>query len=156
MINSFKLIAAAVFLGICAVSMSGVRAQVLPVTTVRVIQLQGDFTMALANLSTTYGVTVGLEVDNQRYQKISLSLMDANVTDVMNALVQSSKKYDWRQTDKFIDVWPLAGSHPLLDTRINSFNVKDLNASEALDQLFSLPEVQANMTTCSLKRRAPD
>jgi hypothetical protein len=156
MINSFKLIAAAVVLGICAVSTSGVMAQQLPVTTVRVIQLKGDFTMALANLTTTYGVTVGLELDNQRYQTVSLYLTDANVMDVMTAIVQSSKKYEWRQTGGFIDVWPSAGGNPLLDTRINSFNVKDLTASEALDQLFRLPEVQANMTTLSLKRRAPD
>jgi len=94
MINSFKLIAAAVVLGICGVSMSGVMAQQLPVTSVRVIQLKGDFTMALANVTTTYGVTVGLELDNQRYQMVSLYLMDANVTDVMNAIVQSSKKYE--------------------------------------------------------------
>src|ERR1044071_8074056 len=123
MINSSKLIAAAVFLGICAVSMSGVSAQQLPVTTLRVIQLQGDFAMALANLTTTYGVTIGLELDNQRYQKISLSLMDANVTDVVNALIQSSKKYQWRQTGGFIDVGTLAGGNPFLDTRIKNFNV---------------------------------
>jgi hypothetical protein len=156
MINSFKLIAAAVVLGICAVSMSGVMAQQLPVTTVRVIQLKGDFTMALANLTTTYGVTVGLELDNQRYQTVSLSLTDANVTDVMTAIAQSSKKYQWRQTGGVIDVWPIAGSNPLLETRINSFNVKDVSPSDAFDQLLNLPEVQASMAGLNLKRRAPD
>ena len=156
MINSFKLIAAAVVLGICAASMSGVMAQQLPVSTVRVIQLKGDFAMALANMSTTYGVTVGLELDTQRYQTISLSLMDANVTDVMNAIVQSSKKYQWRQTGGYIDVWPLTGGNPFLETKINSFNVKDVSPSEAFDQLLNLPEVQASMTGLNLKRRAPD
>lgn len=156
MIIYFRLIAAVVVLGICAVAMSGVRAQPPAPPTVRVIQYKGDMTMALAALPNAYGVTVGLELDTQRYYHIDVSLMDATVTDVMNAIVQSSKKYQWRQTGGFVDVWPLAGSNPLLETRISSFNVKDLSPSEAFDQLFNLPEVQANMTTLNLKRRAPE
>ncbi len=156
MIISLRLIAAAVVLGICAVSMSGVMAQQAPVSSLRVIRYQGDFTMALAGIPTAYGMTVGLELDTQRYQTISLSLDDATLTDAMNAIVQSSKKYQWRQSGGFIDVWPLAGGNPLLETRINSFNVKDLSVSEALDQLLNLPEVQQNMADLHLKRRAPD
>lgn len=156
MIMSFKLIAAAVVLGICGVSMSGVMAQQPAPPTVRVIQYKGDLTMVLAALPNAYGVTVGLELDTQRYHPVSLSLLDPTVTDVMNAIVQSSKKYEWRQTGGFVDVWPSAGSNPLLETRISNFNVKDLSPSEAFDQLLNLPEVQANMTALNQKRRAPD
>lgn len=156
MINSFKLIAAAVVLGICAVSMSGVMAQQSVAPIVRVIKFEGDFTMCLAALPNIYGVTVGLEIDTQRHHKVSLYLLDATATDIMNAIVQSSKKYQWQQTAGFIDVWPIAGGNPLLETKISSFNVKDVSPSEAFDQLLNLPEVQANMTTLNLKRRAPD
>ena len=156
MIKSLKLIAAAVVLGICAVSMSGVMAQQAPVSTLRVIRYHGGFTMALAGIPPAYGLTVGLELDTQRYHSVTVSLQDATVTDVMNAIVQSSKKYQWRQSGVFIDVWPSAGGNPLLETRINSFNVKDLSVSDALDQLLNLPEVQQNMTDLHLKRRAPD
>lgn len=156
MIISVKLIAAAVVLGICGVSMPGLMAQQATPPTLRVIRYEGDMTMLLASLANTYGVTVGLELDTQRYHHVGVSLMDATVTDVMRAIVQSSKKYQWRQTDGFIEVWPLAGSNPLLETRISSFNVKDVSAADAFDQLLNLPEVQANMTTLNLKRRAPD
>jgi hypothetical protein len=156
MILSFKQIAAAVVLEICAVSMSGVMAQQSTVSTVRVIRYQGDFTMALTNMSGTFGLTIGLELDTQRYRTVTVSLDDATVTDIVNAIVQSSKKYQWQQTGGFIDVWPLAGSNPLLETKINSFNVKDLSPSEAFDRLLNLPEVQQNMTALNLKRRAPD
>ena len=152
---SFKLIAAAVVLGICAMSAPRVMAQ-QPAATVRVIEYQGDFAMILASLPKTYGVTVGLELDTQRYHTVRVSLLDATVTDVMKAIVESSKKYQWRQTGGFVDVWPLAGGNPLLETRINSFKVNDLSPSEAFDQLLKLPEVQANMTALNLKRRAPD
>jgi hypothetical protein len=156
MIMSFKLIAAALVLGICGVSTSGVMAQQPTPATLRVVRYEGDITMILASLPNAYGVTVGLELDTQRYHHVGLSLQDATVTDVMNGIVQSSKEYQWRQTGAFVDVWPSAGGNPLLETRIGSFNVKDLSPSEAFDQLLNLPEVQANMTALKLKRRAPD
>jgi len=156
MIISFKQIVTVVFLGICGVSMSGVMAQQPAPPTLRAIQYDGDFTMILAALPNAYGVTVGLELDTQRYHRVSLSLLDATVTDVMKAIAQSSKKYQWRQTGEFVDVWPITGSNPLLETRISSFKVKDLSQSEAFDQLLNLPEVQASMTALNLKRRAPD
>ena len=156
MIISFKLIATAVVLGICAVSMSGVMAQQPTAPTVRVIRYEGDMTLILAALPNTYGVTVGVELDTQRYHHVGISLSDPTVTDAMNAIAQSSKKYQWQQTGEFVDVWPLAGSNPLLETRISSFKVKDLSPSEAFNQLLNLPEVQTNMTALNLKRRAPE
>ena len=156
MIISLKLIAAAVVLGICGVSMSGVMAQQPAPPPVRVIEFHGDITSIVAAVPNTYGVTVGLELDTQRYHQISISLRDATVTDLMNAIAQSSKKYQWRQSGGFIEVWPSAGGNPLLDTRISSFNVKDVSPSEAFDQLLNLPEVQGSMTNLNLKRQAPE
>ena len=156
MIFSLKRTAAAVVLGICAVSMSSVMAQQTPTSILRVIQFNGDMTSILAAMPNAYGVTLGLELDTQRYQRIEISVVDATMTDAMNAIVQASKKYQWRQIGGFIEVWPVAGGNPLLETRITSFNAKDLTPAEAFDQLFNLPEVQTNMTTLNLKRRAPD
>ena len=151
-----KLIVAAVVLGICAVSTSGVMAQQPAPRTLRVIDYAGDMTMLLAAMPNAYGVTVGLELDTQPYYQVRFFLENATVTDVMNAMVQSAKKFQWRQTGGFIEVFPLAGSNPLLDTRISSLNVKDLSPLEAFDQLFNLPEVQARMTELNLRRRGPD
>lgn len=156
MINSFKLITAALVLGICVVSTSDVMAQQPASPTLRIIEYQGDFTMLVAALPNAYGVTMGLELDTQGHHAVRVSLQDATLTDVMTAIVQSVKKYQWRQTGRFIEVSPLAGSNPLLETKIATFNVKDVSASEAFDQLLNLPEVQANMTALNLKRRAPD
>ena len=155
MIVSFKLITAAVVLVICGVSMSGVMAQQSPLPRLRVIEYKGDMTMLLAALPNSYGVTVGLELDAQPNHLVGVSLLDATLPDVMNALVQSSKKYQWSEAGRFVEVWPLTGSNPLLDTRISNFNVKDLSPSQAFDQLFNLPEVQENMKAMNLKRRAP-
>jgi len=156
MIISLKLIAAAVVLGICGVSMSGVMAQQAALPPVRVIEFSGDMTSIVAALPNAYGVTVGIELDTQRYHHVTISLKDPTVTDVMTAIVQSSKKYQWRQTGRFVEIWPLAGSNLLLDTRISSFNAKDTSPLQAFDQLLNLPEVQANMTALNLKHRAPE
>ena len=156
MIVSFKLFAPAVVLAICVVPLSGVMAQEAPRPPLRVIRFAGDLTMVLAALPDAYGVTVGLELDAQPYHTVEISLLDATLPDVMNAIAQSSKKYQWREAGGFVDVWPLTGSNPLLETRISNFNAKDINPLEAFDQLFNLPEVQANMKAMNLKRRAPD
>jgi hypothetical protein len=86
----------------------------------------------------------------------NVCLLDPALPDAMNAIVQSPKKYTWREANGFVEVWPLTGSNPLLETRISNFNAKDLSPSQAFDQLFNLPEVQATMKAMNLKRRAPD
>ena len=127
-----KLIAALVVMGICGVSASGVMAQQPAPKTLRIIEYQGDFTMLMAALPNPYGVTVGLELDAKGHHVVGVSLRDATITDVMNAMVQSVPTFQWQQTGEFIDVWPSAKSNPLLETRISSFNVKNLSPSEAL------------------------
>jgi hypothetical protein len=157
MFISFKRIGVAVVLGICAVSMSGVMAQQPPArSTLRAITYEGDMTNVLSALPGAYGVTVGLELDSQRYRHVGIALSDATLTDVMNAIVQAAKKYQWRQTGEVVEVWPVAGGNPLLETRINNFNVKNVSALEAFNRLFTLPEVLANMRELNLQRRAPD
>jgi hypothetical protein len=111
---NFKLIAVAVVLVICGVSSGVMAQQPTNVRTVRVIRYQGDFAMLLAALPNTYGVTVGVELNTQPLQQVNVSLMDATLSDVMNATIQSSKRYEWREAGGFVDVWPLAGSNPLL------------------------------------------
>ena len=157
MFISLKRIGVAVVLGICAVSMSGVMAQQPPArSTLRAITYEGDMTNVLSALPGAYGVTVGLELDSQRYRHVGIALSDATLTDVMNAIVQAAKKYQWRQTGEVVEVWPTAGTNPLLETRINNFNVKNVSALEAFNRLFTLPEVLANMRELNLQRRAPD
>lgn len=155
MIKSFKLITAAVVLVICGFS-SVDMAQQAALPKVRVIEFQGDLRMLMAALPNSFGVTVGLELDAQAPQLVRVSLLDPTLPDVMNAMVQSSKKYTWQEANGFVEVWPITGSNPLLETRISNFNAKDLNPSQAFDQLFNLPEVQSTMKAMNLKRRSPD
>ena len=156
MIKCFKPIAVAVVVLICGLSTSAVMAQQAAPPKLRVIEFKGDLTMLLAALPNSFGVTVGLELDAQPDQLVRVSLLDPTLLDVMNAIVQSSNKYAWREVNGFVDVWPLTGNNPLLETTISNFNAKDLSPSQAFDQLFNLPEVQATMKAMNLKRRATE
>lgn len=50
---------------------------------------------------------------------------------------------------------PLRGGGPLLDTHISNFRVENAGEAEAINQLVSLPEVQAGINSMRLRYRGP-
>ena len=116
-----------------------------------VIEYHGDMAYMLANLTDIYGATIGLEVDPQQPKsQVGFFLRDPTLTDVLNAIVQSAPRYQWRESAEFIEVSPVERSCPLLDTIIVRFRVADADESEAINQLLKLTEVQASMRAMSL------
>lgn len=159
MITGFKKITAAVvLLTICGVSISPAMAQQTASPRIKppaVINYEGDMASLLARLPEIYGVTIGLEVDAQEPQsRAGLYLRDPTLPDVLNAIVKSAPRYQWRETDGFIEVFPVAGSSPLLGTIISSFWTRDVDEAGAINQLLNAPETQANMRAMSLNHRA--
>lgn len=158
MIAGFKKLTAGVVLTICGVSISptiGQQTSASRIQPPRVIQYDGDMASMLAHLPEMYGVTIGLEVDAQQPQsRVGFYLLDPTLPDVVNAIVKSAPRYKWRESDEFIEVFPLAGSSPLLDTMISNFRTSDVDEAGAINQLINLPEMQANMKALSLNRRA--
>jgi hypothetical protein len=111
----------------------------------------------LANLPELYDVTIGLEVDAREPQsQVGFYLLNPTLPDVLNAIVKSAPKYQWRESEGFIEVFPVAGSSALLDTMISSFRTSDVDEAGAINQLLNLPEMQANMRAMSLNRRVLD
>jgi hypothetical protein len=119
----------------------------------RVIEFGGDMAHFLAQIGSSYGVTIGLEVDPaQPHTYISVSLRNPTIDDVMNAVVQSAKRYRWERSKNSIDVRPLSGSHPLLDTMIGKVIIDEGSRARAIDQLLDTPEVQGRMRALDLAR----
>ena len=159
MITGFKkLTAGVVLLSICGVSIAPTIAQQTSASRIQppaVIKYDGDMASMLAHLPEIYGVTIGLEVDAQQPQsQVGFYLLDPTLADVLNAIVKSAPRYQWRESDGFIEVFPLAGSSPLLDTMISSIRTSDVDEAGAINQLLNLPETQANMRAMRLNRRA--
>ena len=121
-----------------------------------IIDYNGDMTYLVAQMPNVYGVTIGLEVDPQQpYSRAEFYLRDPTLADVLNAIAKSAPRYHWRESDEFIEILPLAGSSPLLDTVISNFRVDDVDGRGAITQLVKLPEVQASMGAMRLNRRDP-
>jgi len=126
-------------------------------TTVREVQLKGiEMAHLLAVLAADYGVTIGLEVDpNKPNSQITLELRNVIFPQILDGIVQSEPRYQWRENDGCIEVLPVNGGLSLLDTPIRSFQVKDVNRDLAINRLLSLPEVQALALSMNLRPRPP-
>jgi len=153
-----KLTVGAVVLTICLISISPAKAQQTSASKIQlpvVFRYDGEMASVLAHLPEIYGVTIGLEVDAQQPQsRVAFDLLNPTLADVLNAIVGSAPRYQWRESDGFIEVFPVTGSSLLLDTLISGFRTSDVDVAGAINQLLNLPEVQANMRAMSLKGRA--
>jgi hypothetical protein len=123
----------------------------------RVVHLDGmDMAAFLAHLANEYGVTIGLETDPKKPKsEIKLDLRDVTFPEILNGIVQSEPRYQWRENGGCIEVFPVSGGLTLLDTPIHSFQVKDVNRDLAINRLLGLPEVRAQSLSLNLKRRPP-
>ena len=118
------------------------------------IVYDGDMAALLSNIAGTFNVTIGFEtVPQQPKTRVKIEASDADLEDVLNAIVEAAPRYQWRNEGGFIDVYPQEASCPLLDTVVNDFQVSNtdwIRASEALTNLF---EVQSRMNAMRLSRR---
>lgn len=149
-----KIATAAVLLMICGAAASRAIGQERSVPKIRVISYSGDMAYLLARLPESFGVTIGLETDPQQPKShVSLYVQDPTITDVLNAIVKSAPKYQWRERDGCIEVLPVAASSPFLDTMVNDFRVTDVDETKAINGLINLPDVQANLRAMGLRRK---
>ena len=110
----------------------------------------------LANIAFDYDVTIGLETDPEKADsQINLDLRDVHFTQILDGIVKAEPRYQWRERDECIEVFPIAGGSSLLDTPIQSFRVRDVNRDLALNRLLGLPEVRALTLSMKLKMRPP-
>src|SRR5882724_899888 len=116
-----------------------------------------DLGAALAAFAADYDVAIGLEADPEKPRsQISLHLQRVIFHQILDGIVQAEPRYDWREDNGNIDVFPLNRSFDLLDARIQSFQLKDVNRALALNRLFGLPEVQVLILSKNLKPLLPN
>jgi hypothetical protein len=118
------------------------------------IVYDGDLAGLLQHLAVEFGITIGFEADHRQPRpRVKFELREATLQNVLDAIVRAQPAYQWRQEGGFVDVYPLKGGSPLLDTVIGHFQVSAANWAEASDALLSLPEVQASVSANRLGRR---
>jgi hypothetical protein len=111
----------------------------------RTVEFNGvDMGAALAAFAADYDVAIGLEADPEKPRsQISVHLRSVNFHQMLDGIVQAEPRYVWREDKGSIDVFPLNKSFDLLDARIQSLQLKDVNRALAVNRLFGLPEIQA-------------
>jgi len=120
----------------------------------RVVRYSGDLTAFLAQIATTYKVNLGLEMDpRQPYARIEISVNDATFEDILNAVVQSAPRYQWRNENGIVDVFPKETTSPLLETVVHRFQFSGNDWGQAIDALTAAPEVQSQIANLGLVRR---
>ena len=149
-----KLTVGLLFVVLASISVSNAQQGAAKPPPLRMIHFRGDMAPLLAQLAQDYGVTIGLETDPKKpTSDVMLDLKGATLPDLLNGIVQSEPRYQWRESGGNIEVFPASGSNQILDIPVTTFQVKEVGRREAIDQLMSLPEVQAVMISMNLKLR---
>lgn len=118
------------------------------------IVYEGNMDALLQRLAPEFGVTIGFDAGPGRARpQVKISLREATLSDVLDAIVRSQPAYRWRREGDSVDVYPAEGGSPLLDTVVGSFRLSASRWAEAADALLNLPEVQSRASALSLSRR---
>jgi len=116
-----------------------------------------DMGAILASFAADYDVAIGLDADPEKPRsQISLHLQRVIFPQILDGIVQTEPRYAWREDNGSIDVFPVYRSLDLLDARIQSLQLKDVNRALAINRLFGLPEIQALILSMNLKPLPPN
>jgi|GEM_PF-801370 len=126
--------------------------------TLRVVEFHDiDMGAALAAFAADYDMTIGLEADPEKPRsQITLHLQNVIFPQILDGIIQAEPRYRWREDNGSIDVFPVTGGLNLLDSRIKSFQLTDVNRALAVNRLFGLPEVRELILSRNLKPRLPN
>jgi hypothetical protein len=121
----------------------------------RLVSFHDDMASLLAALGPSFGATLGIEIDPLKpNSEVTVEVRDALLPDVLNAIVKSEPRYQWREVDGVFEVFPITGTSPFLEMTISSLRLTDVSSAEAINQLMDLPEVSSVVMSMRLKRRA--
>ena len=146
---------------ICLTSFPTQGQQTVPIvekpTQVRIIDYGGDLLALLSQLPSSFDATMGFEVDPlQPHSYVSLNMRDATFDDILQAIVRAKPNYALRRDGRFFEVYPRERSNSFLETKLVSFQTKDVTAAEAVKQVLGLLEVQTAMRLLHLQLAPTD
>ena len=121
----------------------------------KLVSFHGDMASLLSALGPSFGVTIGFEADPLKpYSEVKVEVREATLPDVLNAIVKSEPRYQWREVDGVFEIFPIKGTSPLLEIMIGSLQLTDVSGAEATNQLMDLAEVRPVVMSMKLKSRA--
>jgi hypothetical protein len=155
--SNLKQIAAVFLLVITGAVAGHAQETAKPISQIRAVKFNGDMAAFLAQMAQSVGITIGMETDQKKPRsEITLDLANVTFREILDGVVQSEPRYQWRENDGAIEVVPVNRTTSLIDTTITGFHAQDVSSEEAINQLLNLPEVRAVATSMKLNRRASD
>lgn len=113
-----------------------------------------DLAAILAQLAADQDVPIGFEVDSRKpWSPIVLELANVTTREILEASVRSEPLYQLHDGGDFIEVFPVKTRSAFLDTPVSSFDLKDVDGSQAIEELLNRPEVEAIRSSMNLKRQ---
>jgi len=111
----------------------------------------------LAALANENNVAIGWEADPEKPQsQNTFHLQNVMFPQILDGIVKAEPRYSWREDNGSIDLFPVNRRFDLLDARIQSLQLKDVNRALAVNRLFGLPEIQALILSKNLKPILPN
>jgi hypothetical protein len=106
-----------------------------------------DMHVALQRLSATLKVPIGLEMISEKEagnQKVAfdLDLEDCSLREVLTAIVDRDRRYQWQETDGVVNIFPVQKQQTFLDIRIGDFILSDATKQEAVMIIANSSAVQ--------------
>jgi hypothetical protein len=109
----------------------------------------GDFTetrlsvIDVAARLTRSRIPVGVEaVNGPEGHAVDLALKDATVADVLNAAVRADPRYQWKEDEGVINLFPKEDGDPVFGVVIDHFEARNEMAVQMINQLLSVPKVK--------------
>ncbi len=123
-----------------------------PISKLRLIDYGGDLRSLLGSLATSYDVVIGFEVARtEPHSYVTVSLTDATLEDVMNAMVLSKPIYTWRKSSNGFEVLPKDRADQILDGVLSSFHVENASTYDALKTLIGMEEVVNTLRSSGIR-----
>src|SRR5207248_1929950 len=80
-------------------------------------------------------------------------LRDVMFSQILDGIVRSNPRHQWREDGRLVEVFPASGSLSLLDAPVADFEVKDVSRDEAINCLLGLSEVRRQILEMNLQPR---
>lgn len=106
-----------------------------------------DIHVALQYLAIAYKVPIGLEMISEKEEGtekryFDLSLEKCSVRDILTAIVERDTRYQWKECDGVVNVFPLRKQDTFLDTKLPDFVVSNVTRKELILAIVDCPLVK--------------
>lgn len=109
--------------------------------------------LILERLAKTRNLRIGLETIPEPGPKIDVIVERGTIRNILDQIIKGDPRYEWREVDGGINVYPKANRSELLEIVVPRFRVAEVNSAQAISTIFNVPTVRRELERKGLSRR---